>query len=170
MAAPHVTPPPVRTALPPVRTATPPKTATPVRAPSPPKAASPPREADQLTPPSRDATLTQPAPPRAPSPPVRRVASPTRAATPVNVVTPARVPSSRFVQLRRPEATIREQHACATKIQAAYRGYTVSCMNYCVFVWVSFVSCRSKGVIHLLVSMSYCGGIIYKANYLPCWK
>lgn len=124
VAAPHVTPPPVRTALPPVRTATPPKTATPVRAPSPPKAASPPREADQLTPPSRDATLTQPAPPRAPSPPVRRVASPTRAATPVNVVTPARVPSSRFVQLRRPEPTIREQHACATKIQAAYRGYT----------------------------------------------
>uniref|UniRef100_A0A803KTN9 DUF4005 domain-containing protein n=1 Tax=Chenopodium quinoa TaxID=63459 RepID=A0A803KTN9_CHEQI len=118
---PHVTPPPVRTAIPPVRTSIPPiRTATPPRAPTPPRAASPPSEAVQRSLPSSDAT--QQTPPRETSPPAQRVDSP-QATIPVNAVTPARIPSSRFVHQRRPEPTLREQHACATKIQAAYRGY-----------------------------------------------
>ncbi|XP_021845525.2 protein IQ-DOMAIN 14 [Spinacia oleracea] len=136
---PHVTPPPVRTASPPVRTAIPPvrtasppvRTDTPPRAPTPPKAASPSRDAVPRTPPSRDAVprtppsrdAIQPTPLREPTPPARRVASPPRVKTPVNAAAPAKVPSSRFVQQRRPEPTLREQHACATRIQAAYRGY-----------------------------------------------
>lgn len=58
--------------------------------------------------------------PRAPSP---RVASP-RAVSP-------RAPSPRIIHHHkeisyRPEPTLRHHHASATKIQAAYRGYTVS--------------------------------------------
>ncbi|CAO2821771.1 unnamed protein product [Amaranthus hypochondriacus] len=113
----HVTPPPVRPASPPVRTNIPPvRSATPPRAPTPPRRASPPRETVQSIPHSRDA-------PREPSPSARTVASPTTAATPVNDVTPTRVPSSKFVQYRRPEPSLRDQHACATKIQAVFRGY-----------------------------------------------
>lgn len=54
-------------------------------------------------------------------PPPPRVASPS-CAIPVNIATPAKT-SSRFVQRCRPEPTLREQHICVTKIQAAYRGY-----------------------------------------------
>ncbi|KAK8511020.1 hypothetical protein V6N13_013434 [Hibiscus sabdariffa] len=68
-----------------------------------PRTASPPRAASPPPPP--------PPPPRAASP---RVASP-RAASP-------RAPPPRIVRPR-PEPTLRNQHASATQIQAAYRGY-----------------------------------------------
>lgn len=71
--------------------------------------------------------------PRAPSPrpPSPRPPSP-RAPSP-------RVPSPKIVHHHkeisyRPEPTLRNHHASATKIQAAYRGYTVSLY----FVWLEF--------------------------------
>jgi hypothetical protein len=54
--------------------------------------------------------------PSMPLPPPPRAPSPQRACSP-------KPPSPRVVQHRRPEPTIRNQHASATKIQAAYRGY-----------------------------------------------
>lgn len=105
---PHATPPPP----PPPRTATPLKAAASPRTSTPLSTASPPRDA------------ARPTPPRARSPPPQRVPSPPRVATPVNAATPARVPSPRFVQQHRPQPTLSDQHICATKIQAVYRGYT----------------------------------------------
>lgn len=63
--------------------------------------------------------------PRAPSPRVAspRVASP-RVASP-RAVSPRIVHHQKEIS-RRPEPTLRNHHASATKIQAAYRGYTVS--------------------------------------------
>uniref|UniRef100_A0A7C9AL75 DUF4005 domain-containing protein n=1 Tax=Opuntia streptacantha TaxID=393608 RepID=A0A7C9AL75_OPUST len=119
------------------------------KAPTPPRAASPPRDAYKRSPPrtpspppQRVATpppqrgaiplqrVATPPLQRAATPPLQRVASaPANAANsvnanPVNVATQARAPSPRFVQRRRPEPTLAEQQLCATKIQAAYRGYT----------------------------------------------
>ncbi|XP_057525180.1 protein IQ-DOMAIN 13-like [Amaranthus tricolor] len=101
---------------------TPPKRAsTPPKAPTPPRMASLPREVVHPTPPSRDAP--QPTPLKEPSPLARRVGSPTSVVTPVNDATPARIPSSRFVQHRKWEPSLVDQHASATVIQAFYRGY-----------------------------------------------
>ncbi|GAB4825474.1 IQ-DOMAIN 14-like [Ancistrocladus abbreviatus] len=102
------------------------RAATPLRPVVSPRA--PPRSA---SPPSPPATAT---PPRVPSP--SAAAPPARSATPVRVpspppdppppkaATPPRAASPRFVHRPRPEPTLRNHHACATKIQAAYRGYT----------------------------------------------
>lgn len=73
-----------------------------------------PRASSSLRPYSTPAGVAYPPPPHVASPPY---------VTPVNIATPAKT-SSRFVQRCRPEPTLREQHICATKIQAAYRGYT----------------------------------------------
>lgn len=81
-------------------------------------------------PPLRTASLKADASPRASSSlrvasfPSQRVASPPRATTPINVANPAKTPPSRFVQQHRRQPTLNERHLCATKIQAAYRGYT----------------------------------------------
>lgn len=118
-AASHITPPPQRNATPIRATAS-------SKAHSPPRVASPPRDVPRHSPPR---VATPPLQRVASTPPLQRVAStPRKAATTVNVTvvndaTQARAPSPRFVQRQRPEPTLREQHACATKIQAAYRGY-----------------------------------------------
>lgn len=122
-APPPPTPPPVRTAPPPVRTAIPSvRSATPPTEATSPRDTSPPKEAVPWRKPSWDSA--QRTPPSASSPPLQRVASPPRDTTPVNAAIPARVPSSRYVQHQRPEPTLRDQHANATKIQAFYRGFT----------------------------------------------
>lgn len=114
----NVTPPPQRNAAALRASAFP-------KAPTPPRAASPPRDAYHYSPPRPPSPPSQ----RAATPPLQRVASaPANAANsvnanPVNATTQARSPSPRFVQRRRPEPTLAEQHVCATKIQAAYRGY-----------------------------------------------
>lgn len=89
---------------------------------------------------SPPSVLPRVASPRAPSPraPSPRAASP-RAPSP-RAPSP-RAPSPRIVHHHkeisyRPEPTLRNHHACATKIQAAYRGYTVS--FYFVLHTVSF--------------------------------
>ena len=112
-----------------------------------------------------------PSPPsqRAATPPLQRVASaPANAANsvnanPVNATTQARSPSPRFVQHRRPEPTLAEQHVCATKIQAAYRGYTVcfirnfsfsfffSFFFFCLSFWFNLVK---NWLLHLTVDCS----------------
>ncbi|XP_022761516.1 protein IQ-DOMAIN 14 isoform X2 [Durio zibethinus] len=83
-----------------------PRTASPRAASPPPRAASPP------SPPPPQAASPRAASPPPPPPP--RAASP-RAASP-------RVPPPRILRSR-PEPTLRNQNASATKIQAAYRGY-----------------------------------------------
>ncbi|GAB4859130.1 IQ-DOMAIN 14-like [Ancistrocladus abbreviatus] len=66
--------------------------------------------------------------PAAAAPPARSAAcvsapSPPPARPPPTAATPSRAASPRFVYRPRPEPTLRNHHACATKIQAAYRGY-----------------------------------------------
>lgn len=99
------------------------------------------------TPPYVPPRVASPRPPspRAPSPrpPSPRVASP-KAASPR--VTSPKAASSRNVHHHkevgyRPEPTLSQQHALATKIQAVYKGYMVSKLSYfllnvCPWVYV----------------------------------
>ncbi|GMH08695.1 hypothetical protein Nepgr_010535 [Nepenthes gracilis] len=139
---------PVRAAASP-RSATPPRapspplaTTHPPRAPSPPPAAPPLKAATTLrvpsTPPAAP-TPRIPSPPPAASPvkaattlripstpaaaPTPRIPSPPQAAPPVKADTPPRAASPKLVHHLRTEPSLWNHHACATKIQAVYRGY-----------------------------------------------
>ncbi|KAL8153502.1 hypothetical protein V2J09_011262 [Rumex salicifolius] len=135
----NVTPP--RNAIP-ERTVSPPRNAIPERTVSPPRNSitermvSPPRNSitERTVSPPRNAiherTVSTPriASPRKAVSSARAATpstavTPARAATPSTAVTPPRSASPWFVHRQRPEPTLRYQHACATKIQAAYRGY-----------------------------------------------
>ncbi|KAL9255640.1 IQ-DOMAIN 13-like protein [Drosera capensis] len=55
--------------------------------------------------------------------PIPPVASSAKAALSVKSTSPARPASPRVINHKRVESTLRNQHACATKIQTAYRGH-----------------------------------------------
>ena len=133
----------------------PPRVATP-RAPSPrvvsPRVASP-------RAPSPRVVSPRVASPRAPSP---RVASP-RAVSP-------RAPSPRIVNHHkeisyRPEPTLRHHHVSATKIQTAYRGYTVS-LCFRITHFVTSV-CILSQTFYLVCCISYIISEYCNGNFYP---
>ncbi|XVF84292.1 hypothetical protein PTKIN_Ptkin17bG0025400 [Pterospermum kingtungense] len=114
IASPRVASP--RAASPPPPPPPPPRAASPRPAspPPPPRAASP----RPASPPPRAASPRPASPPPLPPP---RAASPRPAAPPPRAASPRAAPPR--ILRPRPEPTLSNQHASATKIQAAYRGY-----------------------------------------------